>query len=367
MQNIMKNAGPSKVLAVFLGLAAPLSPSQVVAQSSFWVTLSGDGTVLKVDLQDGFKKTTKATGLNMSWGCDFDPHGNFCVSDTGHGDILRIQPDGSRSTIATGLSSPSGLAIDKGDPYQLLDLFVAEYGSGCFQERKYIQVDQHTWIKVGCGFDGPVSVREAAASRIRRELDRLDLLLTYRGGSPGGVVLVSRAPDGTWTHRQTVASDLSYAYDAITDQSGNLFVSEAGRGRILKYPAAADGLFSTNPVVFVSGFSPVGLAFDYEGSLYAADYGGTIKRFLFRNGTLGTNAVSIVTGLNALSYLAFPPPPIARIRRAGSNIVLAWPDALYNLQAGTAVTGPFTNLPAATSPFTNAAGGRAQFFRLGSK
>jgi len=44
--------------------------------------------------------------------------------------------------------------------------------------------------------------------------------------------------------------------------------------------------------------------------------------------------------------------------------VLSWTNAGFNLQSAPAVIGPFTNLPSATSPFTNSLGGSQQFFRL---
>jgi len=44
--------------------------------------------------------------------------------------------------------------------------------------------------------------------------------------------------------------------------------------------------------------------------------------------------------------------------------VLSWINAGFNLQTAAAVTGPFTNLPAATSPYTNPLAALQQFFRL---
>lgn len=50
---------------------------------------------------------------------------------------------------------------------------------------------------------------------------------------------------------------------------------------------------------------------------------------------------------------------------AGTNtMILNWADWLYSLQSASAVTGPFTNVPSATSPHTNSVAGPQQFFRL---
>ncbi len=55
--------------------------------------------------------------------------------------------------------------------------------------------------------------------------------------------------------------------------------------------------------------------------------------------------------------------PLA-IQKTDSNVVLTWGSADFGLQAASDVGGPYTNLPAATSPYTNAISGSHQFFRL---
>jgi hypothetical protein len=49
-----------------------------------------------------------------------------------------------------------------------------------------------------------------------------------------------------------------------------------------------------------------------------------------------------------------------------NQLVLSWTNAGFNLQTTPSVSGTFTNLPGATSPFTNAFTGPQQFFRLKS-
>jgi uncharacterized repeat protein (TIGR03803 family) len=51
--------------------------------------------------------------------------------------------------------------------------------------------------------------------------------------------------------------------------------------------------------------------------------------------------------------------------QSGTNaVVLSWINPLFSLQAAPAVSGPYTNNPAAFSPYTNALNGPKQFFRL---
>jgi hypothetical protein len=52
--------------------------------------------------------------------------------------------------------------------------------------------------------------------------------------------------------------------------------------------------------------------------------------------------------------------------RAGNKLILSWIDASFSLQTAPNVTGMFTNVPGATSPYTNFFTGPARFYRLKS-
>jgi len=51
------------------------------------------------------------------------------------------------------------------------------------------------------------------------------------------------------------------------------------------------------------------------------------------------------------------------IQRTGNQIVLSWSNAAFGLQS-TTVQGAFTNIPGATSPYTNSFPDPRRFFRL---
>jgi uncharacterized repeat protein (TIGR03803 family) len=89
--------------------------------------------------------------------------------------------------------------------------------------------------------------------------------------------------------------------------------------------------------------------------------GKTLYGTASSGGNLGGGAVF------ALSLGGSSPVPIAlEIRSGNESVVLSWndPSAAFSLQAASTVTGVFTNVPGATSPFTNVITGSAQFFRL---
>ena len=52
------------------------------------------------------------------------------------------------------------------------------------------------------------------------------------------------------------------------------------------------------------------------------------------------------------------------IQSLSNAIVLSWPDPSFLLQGAPDVIGNYTNIPGATSPYTNPAGGPQRFFRL---
>ena len=59
-----------------------------------------------------------------------------------------------------------------------------------------------------------------------------------------------------------------------------------------------------------------------------------------------------------------PSPAPLNITASGSNVTLTWTNSAFSLQAAPSVTGTYTNVPSATSPYVTPAGGSAKFFRL---
>jgi hypothetical protein len=56
--------------------------------------------------------------------------------------------------------------------------------------------------------------------------------------------------------------------------------------------------------------------------------------------------------------------PWLNIQLAGTNVVLTWTNALFNLQTAPEVAGVYTNIPDAASPYTNSVGDPQKFYRL---
>lgn len=61
---------------------------------------------------------------------------------------------------------------------------------------------------------------------------------------------------------------------------------------------------------------------------------------------------------------AAPAPEALNIASSGGNVTLTWTNPAFTLQAAPNVTGTYTNVTGATSPYTVPASGAARFFRL---
>jgi len=135
--------------------------------------------------------------------------------------------------------------------------------------------------------------------------------------------------------------------------------------------------------VLVTGFSqntngyPDYLTVKYSGSgvaLWTNRYDGPASRI---DRPLGRMCLAIgpgnevyVAGVSeddfaTVKYLAAAAlPATLNIERAGSQVVLTWTNAGFNLQSAPSVTGLFTNISGAASPYTNSMTGDRMYFRL---
>ena len=65
-----------------------------------------------------------------------------------------------------------------------------------------------------------------------------------------------------------------------------------------------------------------------------------------------------------LNYGTLVLPPLINFQFVDNQLILTWNNAEFGLQSAPDLSGTFTNIPSATSPFTNSVTGIQQFFRL---
>jgi uncharacterized repeat protein (TIGR01451 family) len=76
-------------------------------------------------------------------------------------------------------------------------------------------------------------------------------------------------------------------------------------------------------------------------------------------------SVTDYLGLDDVSLVAIQPPiPYLQGQWLNQQLILSWTNAGFSLQTAPSLPGTFTNIPGATSPYTNPATGSQQFFRL---
>lgn len=160
-----------------------------------------------------------------------------------------------------------------------------------------------------------------------------------------------------WTNRYD-AGDEDVAADMAVDADSNVVVtgSSAGSGSgtdfaTVKYSSAGAALWPNRYDGPAAGSDEAyAVATDKYGSVYVA---GTSPG---GDGSFDYAAIKYAT-VNAA------PIPL-QILRVGSGRALTWGDARFALQSAPAVTGNFTNVSGATSPYTNSGATAQQFFRL---
>jgi hypothetical protein len=227
----MKKSVLHYLVVTVAGLTAALLPiNSLAAPGDLFETDQGSNTIFKFTPVGA--KTTFATGLGGPFGVAVDAFGNVFEANFNTGMIFKFTPAGVKSTFASGLNMPVALAFDASG-----NLFEADHGSN--------KIFKFT---------------------------------------PAGV-------------KTTFASGLNGPF-GLAFNAGNLFESDTGTGTIIKFTAA--GVKST----FASGLNtPTGLAFDTSGNLFEADQGsGTIFKF-----TPAGAKSTFASGLSQPSGLAFEP------------------------------------------------------------
>ena len=121
-----------------------------------------------------------------------------------------------------------------------------------------------------------------------------------------------------------------------------------------------------------------------KGTLFKLDTAGNnftvLKNFTGGSDGAGPNTTLVLAGSTlygttengglsghgtvfSLSMSSVVPIPL-HIRPIANAVELSWSNPAFSLQASTQVTGTYTNVPGATSPYTNTFGTPTKFFRL---
>jgi sugar lactone lactonase YvrE len=238
------------IAAACVAGAVLLCPSSAPAQNLF-ETSSGNGNIY--EFTTNAVKSTFASGLHSPHGLAFDSAGDLFVADTGSGNVIEYTNSGT--TLSSGyvtfaaLHDPNEMAFDSAG-----DLFVSDFGSGDIYEftNNAGMLSANPGIFASGLNPGPLAFNSAG-------------VLFVANGTPGAIYEFS-----TNGVQSTFNSTLGSADGLAFDNAGDLFVADSDN-TIYEFTNNA-GTLSTNPVGFVSGLGyPWGLAFNSAGDLFAGD------------------------------------------------------------------------------------------------
>jgi sugar lactone lactonase YvrE len=260
--------------------AAILSCSSASAQNLF----VSDGTGGNIyEFTPNAVRSTFASGLNDPQGLAFDSAGNLFVADSGSGNVYKFNPLGVQSTFASGLNGPVGLACDiAGNVFVTDSLGVVGPGHG----HVYKFTPGGVRSTLASGFISPEGLAFDSAG---------NLFLVDGGDIDGlGAAIYKFTPTG---HQHTFVSAKTFCIGPglAIDVMGNLFVPDWCFGNI--YKITSNGRRST----FASGVGGADLAFDSAGNLFVDD--GTIYKF-----TPDGMRTTFASGFGG--FLAFGPPSV---------------------------------------------------------
>jgi hypothetical protein len=120
----------------------------------------------------------------------------------------------------------------------------------------------------------------------------------------------------------------------------------------------------SNGNVFVTGTTAT-VAYSGQGvPLWTNRYGGEIGAIAVDvSGNVFVSGGDSAAGVVTMQYSSSVSPTLD-IQRFDNQLVLSWANAEFNLQSALDLTGLFTNVFGATSPYTNFMTGKQQYFRL---
>jgi hypothetical protein len=158
--------------------------------------------------------------------------------------------------------------------------------------------------------------------------------------------------ESTYEGRYVVVSNVFLAVTNVSGviQSGESVFMTNLTGQIFR-------LFNPAPAIDPQGFAPPAFAASVRGVMTQSDgsspfdSGYNMYLLLYSDIEAGTPPVG-------------PTPEPLSISVVGSDVVLTWTSSQFNLQASPGVTGTYTNIPGATSPYTYPISGGQRYFRL---
>jgi sugar lactone lactonase YvrE len=242
------------------------------AAGDLYVSEIDTGSILKID--DAGNRTTFASGLSDPFGLAFDGNGNLFVAEKNTNLVLKYTPGGAKSTFGSNLHLPTSLAFDATG-----NLFVADFLASAVLKI----TPEGIKTTFSTGLHNPSGLAFDRSCNL--------YVSEYAAGT-----LLKFAPDGS---RTLFASGFVRPEEIVFDLAGNLFVTDYETGTVTKFtPEGARTTFASN----LSG--AWGLALDPAGNLLEVD---NVSGNIFAFAPDGTKTLRI-SGLGTPTFIALEPP-----------------------------------------------------------
>ena len=165
----------------------------------------------------------------------------------------------------------------------------------------------------------------------------------------------SNAGVALWTNRYEGLHDDAVNGLAV-DGSGNVFVTGYRTdGYSLRFDVVTIAYSSGGAILWSQVYYGTGSG-DDSGNAIAADGKGDV---LVTGYSVGTNGYADIF---TIKYGIARPP--LNVQRLNDALILSWTNSTFRLQSAPALSGVFTNMASATSPYTHQMSGSQQYFRL---
>ncbi len=216
------------------------------------------------------------------------------LSGIGTGPMVTFPSNTTAAAVGSGLGRPIGMAVDGNG-----NLFVTDYSAGLIKEilagtggAASGKVNASSTVStVGTGFSGPSGVAvDGAGNLFIAEYDGHSVKEIFAG--TGG------AAAGTVNTSSTViplGSGFSAPADVTVDANGNVFVADSANSAVKEIVAGGDGKVSASSTVNIVGHgfgTPYGVAVDASGNVFVADFTGPVKEIVAGTGGAGSGKVN---------------------------------------------------------------------------
>jgi uncharacterized delta-60 repeat protein len=187
---------------------------------------------------------------------------------------------------------------------------------------------------------------------------------SFNSANDSDFVTIAYSAGGTplWTNRYNgTANGADRANCIAVDQNGNVFVSGSAAGTGSSLDCATVAYSSVGVPLWTNLYNGPANGVDNvaKGSITVDRVGNVI---IVGQSAAPSGLYDYVT----IKYSATLPSVRLAFQNINNRLVLTWADPGFALQSAPALAGTFTNIPGATSPYTNLLTGPAGYFRLKS-